>query len=111
VKVNVPAFGGLLTAMVGGNYRDDSVLTNEGGPDPRNPSIALQPLTQEAYTTFDASLNWLSPGGRWGVKVNGYNLGDEEFITNGYNIPVLGVVTGSYGPPATVTAGIEFKLF
>jgi iron complex outermembrane receptor protein len=111
VKVDVPAFGGLLTAMVGGNYRDDSVLTNEGGPDPRNPSIALQPLTQEAYTTFDASLNWLSPGGRWGIKVNGYNLGDEEFITNGYNIPVLGVVTGSYGPPSTVTAGVEFKLF
>lgn len=111
LKLDVPAFGGLLSAMVGGNYRDDSVLTNEGGPDPRNPSIALQPLSQEGYTTVDASLNWLSPGGRWGIKVNGYNLGDEEFLTNGYNIPVLGVVTGSYGPPSTVTAGLEFKLF
>ncbi|HEX6204143.1 MAG TPA: TonB-dependent receptor, partial [Thermoanaerobaculia bacterium] len=110
-KLDFPAFGGLLTAMVGGNYRDDSVLTNEGGPDPRNPARPLLPLVQESYTTVDASLNWLSPGGRWGIKVNGTNLGDEEFMTNGYNIPVLGVVTGSFGAPATITAGIDFKLF
>lgn len=111
LRFNRPAFGGLVSAMVGGNYRDDSTLTNEGGADPRNPRIALQPLRQDAYTTLDASLNWLSAGGTWGLKVNGYNLTDEEYLTNGYNIPVLGVVTGSYGPPATITAGIEYRFF
>jgi iron complex outermembrane receptor protein len=114
LRFNRPLFGGLVTAMVGGNYRDDSTLTNEGGRDPRSPASQprpLLPLTQEAYTTMDASLAWFSPGGRWGVKVNGYNLTDEEYITNGYNIPALGVVTGSYGAPATVTGGVEFKLF
>jgi iron complex outermembrane recepter protein len=111
LRFNFPAFGGLLSAMVGGNYRDDSVLTNEGGPDPRNPTQPLRPLVQEAYGTVDASLHWLAPGGRWAVKINGYNLTDEGYLTNGYNIPVLGVVTGSYGPPATVTAGVELKLF
>jgi iron complex outermembrane receptor protein len=111
LRFNRQAFGGLFTAMVGGSYRDDSVLTNEGGPDPRNPSRALQPLTQDGYGTVDASLNWLSGDGKWGLKVNGYNLADEEYITNGYNIPVLGVVTGSYGPPATVVAGIEYRFF
>ena len=111
LRFDRPAFGGLFSATVGGNYRDDSTLTNEGGADPRNPSRPLLPLVQEAYTTMDASLNWLSGSGKWGLKVNGYNLTDEEYLTNGYNIPVLGVVTGSYGPPATVTAGIEYRFF
>jgi len=111
LKLNAPAFGGLITAMVGANYRGDSVLTNEGGPDPRNPALPLLPLTQDAYTTVDFSLNWLAGDGKWGVKINGYNLTDEEYLTNGYNIPVLGVVTGSYGAPATVTAGFEYRFF
>jgi len=111
LKFDFAAFGGLVTATLGGNYRDDSVLTNEGGPDPRNPARQLQPLTQDAYGTLDVSLDWLSANGRWGFKVNGYNLTDEGYLTNGYNIPVLGVVTGSYGAPATVTAGIEYRIF
>lgn len=113
VKLDFPLFGGLLTANVGANYRDDSVLTNEGGPDPRDPTgrTPLEPIVQEAYTTMDASLNWFSGDGRWGFKVNGYNLTDEEYLTNGYNIPVLGIVTGSSGAPATVTAGIEYRVF
>jgi iron complex outermembrane receptor protein len=111
LRFDRPAFGGLFTAVVGGHYRDESVLTNEGGADPRNPSRPLQPLTQDGYTTVDASLNWLSGDGTWGLKVNGYNLTDEEYVTNGYNIPVLGVVTGSYGPPATVVAGVEYRFF
>jgi len=111
LRFNQPAFGGLITAMVGANYRDDAVLTNEGGPDPRDPTRQLLPLTQDAYTTVDFSLNWLSGDGKWGIKVNGYNLTDEEYLTNGYNIPVLGVVTGSYGAPATVTAGFEYRFF
>ncbi|HEX9668455.1 MAG TPA: TonB-dependent receptor [Thermoanaerobaculia bacterium] len=114
LRFNHEAFGGLATALAGANYRDDSVLTNEGGRDPRSTVAAprpLLPLTQEAYTTYDASLAWFSGTGRWGVKVNGYNLSDEGYITNGYNIPALGVVTGSYGAPRTVTAGLELNLF
>jgi len=110
LRFNAPMFGGLFTAVIGGNYRDDSVLTNEGGPDPRNPKVALQPITQDAYGTLDASLNWFAADGKWGIRVNGYNLTDEEYLTSGYNIPVLGVVTGAYGPPATVIAGLEYKV-
>ncbi|MDX1631470.1 MAG: TonB-dependent receptor, partial [Thermoanaerobaculia bacterium] len=111
LKFNKSAFGGLLTATIGANYRDDSVLTNEGGPDPRNPTQPLQPLIQEAYETVDFSINWITEEGHWGVKVNGYNVTDEEYLTNGYNIPVLGVVTGAYGAPSTITAGIQYRLF
>ncbi|MEM9557453.1 MAG: TonB-dependent receptor [Acidobacteriota bacterium] len=110
LRFNAPLFGGLFTGQIGASYRDDAVLTNEGGPNPSDPTQPLLPLMQDAYTTLDASLNWFSADGTWGIRVNGYNLTDEEYLTNGYNIPVLGVVTGSYGAPATVTAGIEYSL-
>jgi iron complex outermembrane receptor protein len=100
-KLDFPAFGGLLTSTLGGNYRDDSVLTNEG----------LNPITQDAYGTVDLSIDWLDATGRWGFRVNGYNLTDEEYLTSGYNIPVLGIRTGAYGAPTTFTAGFEYRVF
>ena len=44
-----PLFGGLLTASVGYSYRDESMLTNEGGADPRDPTgqTPLEPLMQD----------------------------------------------------------------
>ncbi len=100
-KLDFPAWGGLITATLGGNYRDDAVLTNEG----------VNPITQDAYGTVDASIDWTHGSGHWGFKLNGHNLTDEEYVTNGYNIPVLGIRTATYGPPATVTAGFEYRLF
>lgn len=32
------------------------MLTNEGGPDPRNPAVELQPLTQDSFTTAALSV-------------------------------------------------------
>jgi iron complex outermembrane receptor protein len=100
-----------LTAGVAANYRDDAVLTNEGGPYPGRPGQPLLPIAQEAYELYDASLGWLSPAAKWRFSVNGKNLGDEEYLTNGYNIPALGILTGSYGAPRTVTATIEYRFF
>lgn len=105
------AAGGLLTASLGTSYRDDSVLTNEGGQYPGRPGRPLLPLTQEAYSVYDAWVSWLSPDAKWRVGLNGKNLADEGYITNGYNIPALGVVTGSYGSPRTVLATLEYRFF
>ena len=105
------AWGGLITGSVGYAYRDDSVLTNEGGPDPLNPGQPLLPLTQPAFSMVNARVGWMSKDGTWGVMVNGKNLTDEEYLTNGYNIPVLGVFQGSYGQPLTVTATLEYNFF
>ncbi|HEX9798867.1 MAG TPA: TonB-dependent receptor [Thermoanaerobaculia bacterium] len=111
-NVNFPAFGGLVTASAGVAYRDDATLTNEGGQDPRPPAgRPLLPLGQPAYELWDAWINWLSPDSKWRVGLAGKNLTDEEYLTNGYNIPALGVVTGSYGAPRTVTATVEFRFF
>jgi iron complex outermembrane recepter protein len=105
------AFGGLLTASAGVSHRDESVLTNEGGPDPRNPTRPLLPISQPAYELYDAWIGWLSPAAKWRIGVAGKNLANEGYLTNGYNIPVLGILQGSYGDPRTVLATLEFRLF
>ncbi|HYC90200.1 MAG TPA: TonB-dependent receptor [Thermoanaerobaculia bacterium] len=103
-----PLAGGLLTASVGGSYRSAATLTNEGGSFAGRP---VQPIRQGAYTIFDAWVSWLSPDAKWRVGLNAKNLSDEAYLTNGYNIPALGVLTGSYGAPRTVLATIEYRFF
>ncbi len=109
LNFDFPAFGGLITSSIGYAYRDDSVLTTEGGPDPRDPTRPLLPLVQPSFDTVNAWVSWLSGNGHWQVTVNGKNLTDEEYLTNGYNIPVLGIVQGSFGDPRTVTATLGYK--
>ncbi|MEO8381269.1 MAG: TonB-dependent receptor [Acidobacteriota bacterium] len=103
-----PVAGGLLTANVGGSYRSKSTLTNEGGV---FAGQAVRPITQDAYSLYDAWVSWLSPDAKWRFGLNAKNLTDEEYLTNGYNIPALGVLTGSYGAPRTVLATIEYRFF
>ncbi len=98
-----PAFGGLITGSLGVAYRDDSVLTNEGG--------GVEPIVQPSFDVWNAWISWLSADAKWRFSLGGKNLTDEEYLTNGYNIPVLGLLQGSYGQPRTVTATIEYKLF
>jgi iron complex outermembrane receptor protein len=100
---------GLLVASVGVAYRDDSTLTNEGGQYPGKPGTPLLPITQKAYSLWDAYVSWLAPGGHVRVAVNGKNLADKAFLNNGYNIPSLGILQGSQGNPRTITGTIELK--
>lgn len=110
-NVDFPVLGGLLTGSVGWSYRDDSILTNEGGPYPGRPGQPLLPISQEAFSLVDAWVGWLAPSSKWRVGISGKNLTDEEYLTNGYNIPSLGILTGSQGAPRTVTATIEYRFF
>jgi iron complex outermembrane receptor protein len=106
-----PVMRGLLTASVGGAYRSNSILTNEGGQYPGRPGQPLLPISQKAYAIYDASVSWLSPDAKWRLGLNGKNLTDKGYLTNGYNIPSLGILTGSYGAPRTVLATIEYRFF
>jgi iron complex outermembrane receptor protein len=110
LNFDFPVLGGLLTASAGAYYRDDAILTNEGGRDPRPPAgRPLLPLAQEAYELYDAWVSWLSPEATWRFGITGKNLTDEGYLTNGYNIPSLGVVTGSYGAPRTILGTVEYR--
>lgn len=102
-------FGGALATSVGYAHRDDSVLTNEGGQYPGQPGRPLLPISQPAFDLWDAYISWLAPGAHWRLAINGKNLADEAYLTNGYNIPSLGILQGSYGQPRTVVATIEYK--
>ena len=102
-----PLAGGLLTASIGGAYRGKAILTNEGGPYPGKPGTPLLPISQKGYTLYDAFVSWLSPDAKWRFGINGKNLGDKAYLTNGYNIPSLGILTGSFGAPRTVLATLE----
>ena len=103
-----PVASGLLTASIGCAYRSSAILTNEGGA---FAGRAVQPITEDAYTLYDAWVSWLSPDAKWRVGLNAKNLTDEAYLTNGYNIPALGVLTGSYGAPRSVLATIEYRFF
>jgi len=111
LNFDFPLMKGLVTASVGGAYRDNSVLTNEGGAYPGRPGQPLLPITQKAYTIYDAWVSWLSPDAKWRLGINGKNLTNKGYLTNGYNIPSLGILTGSYGAPRTVLATIEYRFF
>ena len=82
-------------------------MTSEGGPDPRDPSLPLLPLVQPAYQLFDIGFSWSSGDGKWRVSVDGKNLGDEAYLQSGYNVPILGVVSGNYGAPRSVTTTLR----
>jgi iron complex outermembrane receptor protein len=103
LNVNTPAWGGLISGSIGYAYRDDSVLTNEGN--------GVEPIVQPAFDLLNAWVSWLSADGTWRFAINGRNLTDEEYLTSGYNIPTLGVLTGSYGEPRSVTASIGYRFF
>ena len=98
LNFNTQAGGGLISGFVGYAYRDDSTLTNEANP-----------IVQESFGLLNAQVGWLSEDGSWSITVNGKNLTDEEYLTNGYNIPVLGILTGSFGTPMTVTATVGYN--
>ena len=108
-NVDFPLFGGLLNGSLGYAYRDDSTLTNEGGQYPGRPGQPLLPLTQSAFGLWDVWFNWLAPNGKWRFGVAGKNLADEEYMTNGYNLPSLGVVQGSFGTPRSYFATVEYR--
>ena len=110
-NVDFPAFGGLITGSVGYSYRDDSMLTNEGGSHPFDPTVPLEPLVQPAFGLLDAWISWLSGNNKWRFGISGKNLTDEEYLTNGYNIPALGIYQGSYGMPRSFVATLEFRFF
>lgn len=122
VITNAPKFTGALRATIrhtvgrslvvasgGYSYRAKSTLTNEGGQYPGRPGVALLPISQAAYGLWDAYVSWLAPGGKWRLAVNGKNLADKQYLTNGYNIPSLGILQGAQGNPRVVTATVEFK--
>ncbi len=95
-----PVFGGELAARITGTYQGKVIPTTD-----LSPAIA-----QDPYALLHAGLVWRSEQSPWWVSLQGSNLTDRAYRTTGYNIPVLGILTGFYGPPRQymLTVGYEF---
>ncbi|MBK8069217.1 MAG: TonB-dependent receptor [Rhodanobacteraceae bacterium] len=93
------ASGGEIRSRVGYSYQDKVYPTTD----------LSEAIAQDGYGLWNASVIWQIDDA-WKVALEGSNLADEEYRTTGYNIAALGILTGFYGPPRTVslTASYEF---
>jgi len=65
-------------------------------------------LAQDAYTLVNAGLSW-EKDAKLSFFLQGSNLTNKAYKTDGYNIAALGVLDAFYGPPRTFTVGGTFK--
>ncbi|MGM9482431.1 TonB-dependent receptor [Roseateles sp. NT4] len=65
-------------------------------------------LAQDAYTLVNAGLIW-EKDAKLSFFLQGNNLTNKAYKTDGYNIAALGVLDAFYGPPRTFTIGGTFK--
>jgi iron complex outermembrane receptor protein len=102
VPLALGSAGGTLTLGVTAAYRSATQQFEQ----------AIPLIDQPAYWLYDASVTWKSDDERWRLSLYGRNLGDERYITSGYNFPVAATdnsVLAFYGNPRTVTAAVEFR--
>ncbi len=92
------ASGGDLSARVGYSYQSEVYPTTD----------LSEAIKQDGYGLVSAGVIW-NTGGAWTVSLQGSNLTDKEYRTTGYNIPVLGVLTGFYGAPRQYTLSARYK--
>ncbi|MCZ8077483.1 MAG: TonB-dependent receptor, partial [Paucibacter sp.] len=65
-------------------------------------------IAQNAYGLISAGLIWEKTE-RLSFSLQGSNLANKAYRTDGYNIASLGVLSGFYGAPRTITAGVGYK--
>ena len=93
-----PALGGELMARATGSYQSKVYPTTD----------LSEVIAQSGYSLFNAGLIWRGDG-PWAFSLQGSNLGDKEYRTTGYNIPVLGILTGFYGAPRQYTLAATYS--
>jgi iron complex outermembrane receptor protein len=65
------------------------------------------PLTAtDEHLLVNGRIALTSGKGNWEVALWGKNLGDEDYVVSGFNVPILGLVTHVYNPPRT--CGLSF---
>ncbi len=92
------ASGGDLSARVGYSYQSEVYPTTD----------LSEAIKQDGYGLVSAGVIWNSAGA-WTVSLQGTNLADKQYRTTGYNIPVLGILTGFYGAPRQYTLSARYN--
>ncbi|MDZ4814229.1 MAG: TonB-dependent receptor [Pseudomonadota bacterium] len=98
-QYNFDAFDGTLSARIGVSYQDKVYPTTD----------LSEAIAQKDYALYNAGLIWRGPASPWTVSLQGSNLFDKDYRTTGYNIPVLGILTGFYGAPRTFSLSVGYQ--
>ncbi|MBV8605689.1 MAG: TonB-dependent receptor [Pelomonas sp.] len=91
-------WGGTLRSHLGVSYRSQVYPTTDLSP----------VIAQGAYALVNAGMVW-ERNKHWTFALQGSNLTNKAYRTDGYNIPALGILDGYYGPPRTVTVTAGYK--
>ena len=94
----LPLATGTLRSRLGVTYRSKVYPTTD----------LAETLAQNAYTLVNAGLIW-EKDTKLSFFLQGSNLTDKAYKTDGYNIAALGVLDAFYGPPRTFTIGGTYK--
>jgi iron complex outermembrane receptor protein len=97
-RIDQPGFGGTLRTLVGYSYRTKVYPTTD----------LSEVIAQAAYGLWSAGVVW-ERDKHWRFSVNGSNLADKQYRTDGYNIPALHILDGFYGPPRQVMARVSYR--
>jgi iron complex outermembrane receptor protein len=95
---NLPLAVGTLRSRLGLSHRSKVYPTTD----------LAEALSQDAYTLVNAGLIW-EKDSRLSFFLQGSNLTNKAYKTDGYNIAALGVLNAYYGPPRTFTLGGTYK--
>ena len=98
IEHNLPLAVGTLRSRLGLSHRSKVYPTTD----------LAEALSQDAYTLVNAGLIW-EKDARLSFFLQGSNLTNKAYKTDGYNIAALGVLNAYYGPPRTVTLGGTYK--
>jgi len=92
---------GSLTLAASARFRSRMALAVDNTP--TNSNVEIEGLFQDDYWLYDASLTW-NVTDVFSIALQGRNLSDEEFRTDGQEFSsVGGVRTVYYGPPQTTS--------
>ena len=94
IEHNLPLAVGTLRSRLGLSHRSKVYPTTD----------LSESLAQDAYTLVNAGLIW-EKDRRLSFFLQGSNLTNKAYKTDGYNIAALGVLNAYYGPPRTFTIG------
>lgn len=109
---NAPKLSGALSAQYNFDFLDGTLSTRLGMSyqDKVYPTTDLsEAIAQKDYAIYNAGAIWRSPDSPWTVSLQASNIFDKEYRTTGYNIPVLGILTGFYGAPRTYSLSVGYQ--
>lgn len=93
-----PSFGGTLRSRIGYTYQSKVYPTTD----------LSEAIAQDSYGLLGAGIMW-ERDAHWTFSLQGSNLTDRYYRTDGYNIPALHILDAYYGPPRLITATVGYK--